>query len=92
MHKIIKALGLALALVSPFALAAPVDINTASAEQLATSLSGVGPAKAAAIVEYREQFGPFTSVDQLTEVKGIGPATIDKNRDQIQLETAKVSE
>ncbi|WP_432696339.1 ComEA family DNA-binding protein [Marinobacterium sp. YM272] len=86
MRNFVKAFGLALSIASPFAIAAPVDINTASAEQIAAALNGVGPSKAAAIVAYRDQFGPFTSVDQLAEVSGIGPATVDKNRDQIQLE------
>lgn len=66
---------------------AGVDINSASAEQLAESLSGVGPAKAQAIVAYRDMNGPFQSVEQLTEVKGIGPATVDKNRDILEIKS-----
>ncbi len=60
--------------------AAPVNINTADAEVLAAELDGVGMAKAQAIVGYREQHGSFRSVDDLAEVKGIGPATVDRNR------------
>ncbi len=90
MRNLLKALALALCFFSPFAGA--VDINTASVDQLASSLEGVGPAKAAAIVEYREEFGPFVSVDQLQEVAGIGPATVEKNRGQITLEGAASSE
>jgi competence protein ComEA len=56
-----------------------IDINTANQDQLAM-LTGIGPAKAAAIVEYREANGPFASVDDLAKVRGIGSATIDKNR------------
>lgn len=56
-----------------------ININTADHEQLAM-LSGVGPAKAEAIIQYRENNGPFTSVDELSKVRGIGPATIEKNR------------
>lgn len=75
-------------LFSPFSMAAePVNINTASAVEIATSLNGVGPAKAEAIVAYREENGPFVSVDQLTDVKGIGMSTIEKNRTQIIIET-----
>jgi competence protein ComEA len=71
---------------SPFSLAAePVDINTASATQIAAALNGIGAAKAEAIVAYREANGPFIAVDQLTDVKGIGPATVDKNRTLILL-------
>ncbi len=62
-----------------------VNINTASAEQLATGLTGVGATRAAAIVEYRKAHGPFTSKEQLLEVKGIGQSTLDKNADLITL-------
>ncbi len=77
-----------LAFVCIFSLpvfATSVDINTASAEQLAQSLKGVGPAKAESIVAYREKHGPFQSVDQLVEVKGIGAATVNKNRELIMV-------
>ncbi|MCB1575751.1 MAG: helix-hairpin-helix domain-containing protein [Xanthomonadales bacterium] len=60
-----------------------VDINTADAATLATALQGIGTQKAEAIVLYREQHGPFKTVDMLTQVKGIGPQTIEKNRDRI---------
>jgi len=74
-------------LFSPLSIAAePVNINTATAEEIAAALTGIGPAKAEAIVAYREKNGPFVSVDQLTEVKGIGEATLRKNRDQILIE------
>ncbi|WP_066965038.1 helix-hairpin-helix domain-containing protein [Microbulbifer sp. Q7] len=62
-----------------------VNLNTASAEELSASLEGVGPAKAELIVKYRESIGEFSSVDQLLEVKGIGLATLEKNKDRIQL-------
>jgi len=64
----------------------PVNVNTATAEQLAESLNGVGVAKAYRIVEYREAHGPFEVVDELGEVKGIGAAIVDKNRDLIVLQ------
>ncbi|GAA0790559.1 ComEA family DNA-binding protein [Marinobacterium sediminicola] len=73
---------------SPLSLAAePVDINTATASEIAAALNGVGPAKAEAIVAYREANGPFVAVDQLSDVKGIGPATVEKNRELILLQT-----
>lgn len=56
-----------------------ININDANMEQLAM-LTGIGSAKAKAIVEYREANGPFDSVDDLAEVSGIGPATVEKNR------------
>ncbi|WP_340607992.1 ComEA family DNA-binding protein [Xenorhabdus bharatensis] len=64
-------------------LSEKVNINTASAEQLAKELSGVGAKKAQAIIEYREKYGPFTAIEQLQEVQGIGPAFIEKNRDKL---------
>ncbi|MDR2213555.1 MAG: ComEA family DNA-binding protein [Pseudomonadales bacterium] len=63
-----------------------VNINQADAETLADVLVGVGPAKAQAIVEYREEHGPFQAVDDLIEVNGIGEATLRTNRDRIRLE------
>ena len=62
-----------------------VNVNTASAEELAESLIGVGEARAELIVQYREQIGGFSSVEQLLEIKGIGMATLEKNRSRIQL-------
>jgi competence protein ComEA len=62
-----------------------VNINSASAEELAQKLNGIGASKAKAIVEYREKIGKFVSIDQLTEVKGIGKATVDKNRAVLSL-------
>jgi competence protein ComEA len=68
------------AVFSTLAFAAPVDINTASAQQLAAAVKGVGPAKAQAIVRYRKAHGRFSSVRELDNVKGIGPKTIQENR------------
>lgn len=63
----------------------PVDINTATAEELAEALNGVGESKARAIVAYRESQGPFEHLDELVNVRGIGMATVDKNREVISL-------
>jgi competence protein ComEA len=63
--------------------AGPVDINTADAATLASAINGVGEKKAATIVEYRDTHGPFASVDDLARIKGIGAATIDRNRDNL---------
>lgn len=67
------------------AQAATVNINSADVEELQKSLKGIGKVKAQAIIDYRTANGPFTSVDQLLEVKGIGKGTLDKNRDRISL-------
>ncbi|MEE4379068.1 MAG: helix-hairpin-helix domain-containing protein [Candidatus Competibacteraceae bacterium] len=68
-----------------FALASTaqtIDINTATAEELAT-LDGVGATKAAAIIQYREMNGPFSSVEDLVKVKGIGNKTLEKNSSKL---------
>ena len=59
-----------------------ININSASETELET-LSGIGEVLAATIVEYREQNGPFASVDDLMDVSGIGPATLEEIRDQV---------
>ncbi|HEU5133867.1 MAG TPA: helix-hairpin-helix domain-containing protein [Steroidobacteraceae bacterium] len=69
--------------------AEPVNINTADATALAKALNGVGPAKAKAIVSYREKNGPFKTVDQLAMVEGISQKLIDKNRADIKLGAEK---
>lgn len=61
-----------------------ININTADATMLA-SLNGIGERKAMAIIDYRKQHGPFKSVEQLTEVKGIGDALVEKNRSRISI-------
>jgi competence protein ComEA len=68
----------------------PVNVNTASAEEIAESLNGIGLSKASLIVEYREANGPFTHADELINVKGIGVRTVDKNKDMILLQSAAV--
>lgn len=59
-----------------------IDLNTASLEQLDT-ITGVGPAIAQRILDYRSQVGRLSSVDQLLEVSGIGPKTLERMRDQV---------
>ena len=66
--------------------AAGVSLNTASAEELAAALTGIGLAKAEAIVAYREQHGVFLSIDDLTLVSGIGESLLERNREQLVLE------
>ncbi len=74
------------ALAPIWALAGPVNVNTADAETIARELQGIGPAKARAIVTYREENGPFETVDDLLKVTGIGPKVLEDNRKNILLE------
>ncbi|PRA28241.1 ComEA family DNA-binding protein [Pseudomonas poae] len=64
---------------------AKVNLNAADAETLRRDLFGIGAAKAKAIIAYRESNGPFTAVDELLEVKGIGKALLEKNRERLAI-------
>lgn len=64
---------------------AKVNLNAADAQTLRQNLFGIGAAKAKAIVAYRESNGPFTAVDELLEVKGIGKALMEKNRGRLEI-------
>lgn len=64
---------------APTTMPGPIDLNRATADEL-DALPGVGPATAAAIVAYREQHGPFGRVDDLAQVRGIGPAKVEALR------------
>lgn len=61
-----------------------ININQAAQAELET-LKGIGPSKAKAIISYREEYGDFKALEELTEVKGIGPATYEKIKDRIRL-------
>lgn len=65
--------------------AGTVDINSADAVTIAKEINGIGPSKAQAIVAYRDQHGPFQSVDDLALVRGIGVKTVVKNRDKLSV-------
>jgi len=67
---------------APGSTGALININTAD-EATLESLNGVGPVLAASILQYRTEHGPFASVDQLDEVSGIGPATLEDLRSQV---------
>lgn len=64
---------------------AKINLNTADAQTLADKLNGVGLKKAQAIVAFREQHGPFKTVEELVNVPGIGEATLTKNRDLMSI-------
>jgi competence protein ComEA len=75
-------------LVPMVAWSGPVNINTADAGALARELEGIGPAKAQAIVAYREKNGPFKSPEDLLKVQGIGEKVFDQNRENIRVGSA----
>jgi competence protein ComEA len=62
-----------------------VSINSASAEELAKALNGVGLKKAQAIVSYREEYGPFKTVDDLKQVPGMGNSLVERNLSHLKL-------
>lgn len=96
---IVLVIGMLIGAMSPMALAAQgaasdtaavvvasVNINTATAEELAAQLEGVGKKKAADIVEYRETHGPFKSAGELADVKGVGKGILQRNANRIVVE------
>ena len=71
--------------------AEPVNVNTASAEEISENLKGIGLSKARLIVAYREANGTFVHADELVNVKGIGIKTIDQNRGMILLQDSEAA-
>ena len=67
------------------AMAKGVDLNSADAATLSRELSGIGEARARAIVEHRQRHGPFRSEDELALIRGIGPKTIERNRARMRV-------
>lgn len=74
------------------AYAEPVDINVATAQELAAALKGVGSARATAIIAYREQNGPFRQVTDLTKVPGIGTKLVETNMDNLKIKLPSSTE
>jgi len=84
--RLLVLLGLMMALMGSPVMAevtTPVNINTATADEMSASLAGVGAAKAAAIVQYRDERGPFSDPKQLIDVPGVGAKTYERIKDQI---------
>ncbi len=69
----------------------PIDVNTADAATL-TRLPRIGPAIARRIVAYRKTHGPFKTVDELLNVRGIGPKTLERIRPRIRLQSKPLSQ
>jgi competence protein ComEA len=90
-HKTIRTMvqGLIFSLLPAGAvLAGPVNLNSADAATLARELEGIGPAKAQAIVEFRQKNGPFKTPEDLLKVQGIGERVLEQNRGNIRLSGA----
>ena len=83
--RVITVACLAFSLMALAAEPGKININTASAEELA-ALNGIGKVKAEAIIAHRNQVGAFKSIEELTLVKGIGQATLNKNKEILTLE------
>lgn len=88
MKKLLLAALFSLALGPLAAVAAPIDINTADAVTL-EQIKGIGPAKAQAIVDYRDKNGAFGSAEELIKVPGIGAKSLEQIRDQITVGTVR---
>ena len=85
--KLINSIILTLLLALPIIgfSAESININTADKETLMTVIKGVGEKKAEAIITYRKENGNFKSVDDLSNVKGIGQSTVEKHREQLSV-------
>ncbi len=81
--KMLRSLLLLICLTLPMSVFAEisVNINTADRDTLVSMLNGVGEKKADAIIAYREENGPFNSIEELTNVNGIGENTLEKNQE-----------
>lgn len=89
MKHLVRSILFALALFSSLALAGPVNVNTADAATLAAELQGIGDKTAAAIIAYRDEHGPFKSVEDLKMVKGVGDKIVENNKDNIRFSDSK---
>lgn len=67
----------------PNSISARININTADGETLAAELKGIGLKRAKAILAYRNEHGPFNSIDDLVKIKGISKRIVDLNRSKI---------
>ena len=90
MRVLCRLLVVCLLLVPVAAISDPlVNINTADSERLVDDLVGIGPQKALAIVQYRQQHGPFKQIEDLALVSGIGAKTVEQNRDRMTVTAAE---
>lgn len=88
MNKMHKSLLVLASLIVAFPAFAALNINTATQSEL-EAVKGLGPAKAKAIIEYREANGNFKHLDELDNVKGFGKASIDKLKEELSVAPEK---
>ena len=72
--------------IAPALAGEKININTADVMAIAHSLKGIGESKARAIVAYREQYGPYKTLSEITDVKGVSAGILAKNEGRIVLE------
>ena len=80
-----KTLLAACLLIPTLLFAETININTADKESLMSEIKGVGEKRAEAIIAYREEHGPFKSIEELAEVRGVGPSIVESNMDNISI-------
>lgn len=73
-------------LIPTLLFAETININTADKESLMSAIKGVGEKRAEAIIAYREEHGPFKSIEELADVRGVGPSIVEANMDNLSLE------
>ncbi len=81
-----KILLVACLLIPTLLLAEVVNINTADKESLMSTIKGVGEKRAEAIIAYREQNGPFKSIEELAEVRGVSASVVEANLNNLSIE------
>lgn len=81
-----KILLIACLLIPTLLLAEVVNINTADKESLMSAIKGVGEKRAEAIIAYREQNGPFKSIEELAEVRGVSASVVEANLNNLSIE------
>ena len=81
-----KTLLAACLLIPALLFAEAININTADKDALMSAIRGVGEKRAEAIIAYREQNGPFKSIEELAEVRGIGASIVEANMDNLSID------
>ena len=73
-------------LIPTLLFAETINVNTADKESLMSAIKGVGEKRAEAIIAYREEHGPFKSLEELADVRGVGSSIVEANMDNLSVE------